>query len=378
MAKQKPNGLAWKAIFVAGLAAVAASVFLAPGGSAPEWMLRAIGPMGMAISVLSSAAICLSTLFGIVIGLPEFLKILGPSWKMQLFPSVAAHGWRPSERRTGKKTSAERQDFSIWLLGVRNAIVGGLLTGPVFLFFYYRLDFARNGRPDISERFLNDLCPLQRPNAVVSFVSEYPQPLSLLPEFLGFGMLVGLVIGAILPGWRKWLASIGNTPRRKEGLNQPYFAAISFGVIFGTILGAAVNYVFFSQNDGRPFMKLSTAAFAAQVSVSLYLIFQLFSFWSSLSPEAIRRVIVLGVFALIFPLLFLSLDYFGNLSVYSYCQFYQSWDSAKKQVVPGLRPIVVGALYGGWIGVLVMWTVGGYISATEAMMQDFVGRADVH
>ena len=47
---------------------------------------------------------------------------------------------------------------------------------------------------------------------------------------------------------------------------------MSFGLVWGTLLGAAVNHIFFGQNDGRPFMKLSTAAYASQVSVSVYLI----------------------------------------------------------------------------------------------------------
>jgi hypothetical protein len=114
-------------------------------------------------------------------------------------------------------------------------------------------------------------------------------------------------------------------------------------------------------------MKVSTASFAAQICITAYLLFELMAFRTDSTLRAIQQTIKLGIYALVIPLLVLSLDHFGNFSGWSYCQFYASWDPMKREIVPGLRPILVGAGYGAWIGFIVMWVVGGYLAAIEAM-----------
>ena len=101
---------------------------------------------------------------------------------------------------------------------------------------------------------------------------------------------------------------------------------------------------------------------------------QLICFRAHLTFEAIRRVCVFGVITIIFPLLFLSLIASGNLSAMAYCKFYAAWDSTtnsiRSRAVTSLRWSRVPV---GWIGVYVMWTVGGYLSASDAMRPEGAG-----
>ena len=65
-----------------------------------------------------------------------------------------------------------------------NAGLAGFLTGPVFLVFYYFLDFARAGGTDISERYVSVLCPAETIGREISPPTSYPGPLSLVQSFL--------------------------------------------------------------------------------------------------------------------------------------------------------------------------------------------------
>lgn len=313
------------------------------------------GPVGPLLGVLVVLSVLLGNLADLKSLFPRALERIfasdagPPSSKPDQGAQVAAA--RPAR----SKQSAAAKAQSRWLRDYAVALLAGVLTGLIFLGMYVWLDF---GPPDeVSERRVKQLCGIEVDPAKV--VQTYPPLQAMLLQFIVAGLIVGTAIGAFLDSWVERLSRLA-ARRGLAALGNQYVACLAFGLFWGALLGAFGNTYFFGQPDGRPFFRLSSAVFAAHVSVCLFVVL-----WAVVNRDLLRagaavdmtKAVTLTFLA---TFVFKSLDTAGGLSGTVYCEMYGAWDTTSNTVKPGPRTWLIASAYGALIGMLVMWVVAGY------------------
>ena len=250
-----------------------------------------------------------------------------------------------------------------WLRDYFISIIGGALTGITFLLMYVWLDF---GPPDeISERRITEICGVLVAQSKI--IQTYPAWQSMALQFLLAGLVVGTAIGAFLDTWARRIQSLASRSPGLRWLGNMYVICLAFGLFWGCLLGAFGSTYFFAQSDGRPFFRLSSAVFAAHMSICLYVILWAITNRNRLKAGAAIELTKAITLTFLATFIFKALDTAGGLSGSVYCEMYSAWDTNSDSIRPGLRTWVVAASYGALIGTLVMWVVAGYLRVRKAV-----------
>jgi uncharacterized membrane protein YfcA len=312
------------------------------------------GPVGPLLGVLVVLSVLLGNLADLKALFPQVLDRMFSSDKVPASAKIAQEAPESISAARSRRTAAVRAQ-SRWLRDYAIALLAGVLTGIIFLGMYVWLDF---GPPDeVSERRVQQLCGITIDSSRI--ITTYPPIQGLLLQFIVAGLIVGAAIGAFLGSWIDRMDRLA-TRRGLSLLSNQYVGCITFGLFWGALLGAFGNTYFFGQSDGRPFFRLSSAVFAAHVSVCLFVIL-----WAIVNRDLLRagaavdmtKAVTLTFLA---TFVFKSLDAAGGLSGAVYCDMYSAWDTDSNTIKPGLRTWLIAAAYGALIGTLVMWVVAGY------------------
>lgn len=312
------------------------------------------GPVGPLLGVLVVLSVLLGNLADLKALFPRVLDRLFSSEKQPTTHKVAQATSESTVPARGKQSAAARAQ-SRWLRDYAVALLAGVFTGLIFLGMYVWLDF---GPPDeVSERRVRQICGIAVDPSKI--VSTYPPIQGLLLQFVVAGLIVGAAIGAFLDSWIERM----NRLAARLGfalLSNQYVGCLTFGLFWGALLGAFGNTYFFGQPDGRPFFRLSSAVFAAHVSVCLFVIL-----WAIVNRDLLRAGAAIDMtkavtLTFLATFVFKSLDTAGGLSGAVYCDMYSAWDTDANTIRPGPRTWLIAAAYGALIGTLVMWVVAGY------------------
>lgn len=269
------------------------------------------------------------------------------------------------EQKTNQNTDPEEKRNRLKIIddieiGVITTL-SGISTGLIFLISYYYLDF---GLPEeISERFLSKVCPPKLwPNFSVDekdIIYTYPTFWKLFPEFIYFGAIAGMSVGFVFRAWKKFLAYLSRNGKLLF-VNKGLVPYLLFGILWGFILGGVFNNYFFAKSDGRPFVRISTAAFAAGISVCSYVLFAYLLHRKKFTEKSIYDFVALIVVAIVLSQLIAILDSNFNMSQNAYCRLYENWDSQSNVLENTSNTWLIGATYGSLIGSIVMLLVAGY------------------
>ncbi len=169
----------------------------------------------------------------------------------------------------------KREDTGrLWLQWHRSGPIGGALTGLIFLGIYWAYDWPAPNRTEISERQVNEMCTLSQLVPDELIIWETPDPIGLIPGFMLVGIALGLVVGLFFPRWHDFIRRQTHAAPTLHWLSAPYPSGLAFGVVFGALIGVWLCPLLFSISDGRPFIRVSTAAISVFLAVGFYLLFE--------------------------------------------------------------------------------------------------------
>jgi hypothetical protein len=245
-------------------------------------------------------------------------------------------------------------DTQVWLSWHRAGLIGGALTGLLFLGVYWAYDWPAPNRSEISERRVNEI-----------WIT--PDPLTLIPGYMLVGAALGLVVGFVFPRWHALLRHHTQQRQALRWLNHPYPSGLLFGISFGAFIGAWLCPMIFSISDGRPFIRVSTSAISVFLAVGFYLLFELARFRHRMDAAAYQVLAtVLGVGILLACAVWF-LDAQLEISATAYCLFYDTWNTHSNELKPGWLPALAGAAYGGLCGAIIMSVASGYMLIRAAL-----------
>ncbi len=243
----------------------------------------------------------------------------------------------------------------------RFGIVGGGLAGLVFLAVYWAYDWPAPNREEISERQVNELCRLAEPVPPEWINQSTPDPLDLVPGFVGMGMALGLVVGLLFPWWYRRIEQSVKRHGRMGWLAHPYPSGLLFGVLFGALIGAWLCPIVFSISDGRPFIRVSTSAISVFLAVGFFLLFEMARHRHVLERRAYGPLAAILMVAASFSAAVWFIDSQFALSVSAYCFFYDAWNTRTNTLEPGWLPLLAGAAYGAMVGGITMSIASGFM-----------------
>lgn len=255
----------------------------------------------------------------------------------------------------------------LWLRWQRSGMVGGGLTGLIFLGVYWAYDWPAPNRSEISERQVNTMCQLDEPVPDALIIQTTPDPLDLIPGFMLVGMALGSVVGGLFPRWHRWLVRRAARRPAMNALTHPYLSGLTFGVVFGALIGSWLCPMIFSISDGRPFIRVSTSAISVFLAVGFYVLFEVARHRRTMNRAAYGSLAtVLLVGASLAALVWL-LDAQMGVSAAAYCFFYDTWNTELNQLKPGWLPAAAGAVYGAMVGAITMAVASGYVIIRAAV-----------
>ena len=272
--------------------------------------------------------------------------------------------------RFAMRSPPPRQDetVSLWLQWHRPGIIGGALTGLIFLGVYWAYDWPAPNRIELSERQVNQMCQIQPPVPDHLIIWTTPEVLSLVPEFLLIGTSLGLVVGLFFPAWHHLMQRMF-WPTSQRWITHPYPSGVFFGLVFGALIGTWLCPIIFSISDGRPFTRISTSAISVFLAVSFYLLFEVARHRNVMTRNAyFSMASVLTVGLLLTSLVWFIDSHFG-ISAAAYCFFYSTWDTSLNTLKPGWLPAIAGAAYGAMCGAITMSVVSGYLIIRTILMR---------
>lgn len=249
----------------------------------------------------------------------------------------------------------------LWVPWYRLGLVGGSLTGVIYTATYWAYDWPAPNRVELSERRIMEMCQLPTPVDTALIEPTLPSPLSIILPGVVIGIGVGMLVGLLFPRWRDWLFSLGARWPSLQFLTLPLVSGLVFGVVCGGLLGTWMGPYFFSMNDGRPLMRLSTVSVATFLSIAFYIIFETARYRHSLNKHcyrALTNVLIIGAFITAFVWL---IDTQMDLSTSTYCMYYAEWDTVTNTLKPGWKPIAMGVIIGSTIGGITMTLASGYL-----------------
>ncbi len=264
--------------------------------------------------------------------------------------------------------SPKRQDTRrLWLPWRRSGLIGGALTGFIFLTIYWAYDWPAPNRSEISERQVNEICALDQPVPDELIIWETPDPVSLIPGFILTGMFLGLVVGLFFPWWHKFIGEQTQATPSLRWLAAPYPSGLTFGLIFGALIGAWLCPLVFSVSDGRPFIRMSTAAISVFLAIGFYLLFEVARHRHAMTRTAYATLTVVLLVGVSLSSLVWLLDTQLDISTTVYCFFYTTWNTALDELQPGWLPVIAGAGYGAMCGAITMSVASGYLIIRAAV-----------
>ena len=249
----------------------------------------------------------------------------------------------------------------LWVPWYRMGIVGGSLTGLIFLVTYWAYDWPAPNRVELSERRITEMCGLDYEVPQHLIQSGVPDPMALVLPCVLISMMIGLVVGITFPRWHRQLNKLANVFPSLRFMASPYPSGLIFGLVFGAAIGTWLCGYFFSFNDGRPLIRISTSAVSTFLAIGFYLLFEIARHRDVMTKTcylALTNVLVIG--ALLTGLAWL-IDAQLEVSANAYCLFYSEWDTETNQLRAGIVTRVTGAFYGGVIGAIVMSVASGYL-----------------
>lgn len=268
--------------------------------------------------------------------------------------------------------SDNHNDATLWLKWHRSGPIGGALTGLLFLSVYWAYDWPAPNRTEVSERQVNQLCHITPPVPAEQIIWTTPNPADLVIEFALIGMVLGTVVSIAFPRWRRSLQRLTRNRGRLKVVTHPYPSGLLFGLVFGALIGAWLCPLIFSVSDGRPFIRVSTAAISVFLAVGLYLLFEVAACRHHMNRAAYATLTSVFTIAALLATLVWLLDAQLDISITAYCFFYDTWNSHANELTPGWRPAIAGALYGAMIGAITMSMTAGYMivrTTTHALQQ---------
>lgn len=253
------------------------------------------------------------------------------------------------------------QTEELWVPWYRMGIIGGTFTGLIFLTTYWAYDWPAPNRVELSERRISEMCELdfEVPQDLVQ--QGTPDPLMLVAPCVFISMVIGLLIGFLFPRWHRYFSQVARVWPPLGLLANPYPSGLAFGLVFGGLIGTWLCPYFFSFNDGRPLIRLSTSAVSTFLAIGFYLLFEIARHREVMTKAcylALTNVLVLGGLMTGFMWI---LDTQLGLSENTYCMFYSEWDTEFNKLKPGWIPKITGAFYGGIIGGIIMSIASGYL-----------------
>jgi len=264
--------------------------------------------------------------------------------------------------------SPKRKDTGrLWLQWRRSGLIGGALTGLVFLTIYWAYDWPAPNRSEISERQVNEMCVLDQSVPDELVIWKTPDPVGLVPGFILTGMALGLVVGLFFPRWHKFIHRQTRTIPTLRWLAAPYPSGLAFGLVFGALIGTWLCPLIFSINDGRPFLRISTAAISVFLAVGFYLLFEVARHRHAMTRTAYATLTVVLLVGVSLSSLVWFLDIQSGISTMAYCFFYTTWNTALNELQPGWLPIIAGAGYGAMCGAITMSVASGYLIIRAAV-----------
>ena len=249
----------------------------------------------------------------------------------------------------------------------RSGAIGGALTGLIFLGIYWAYDWPAANRSEISERQVNTMCALSEPVPDALIIQGTPDPLTLIPGFMLVGLALGSVVGLAFPRWHRALGRRLDIFPALSWLTHPYPSGLSFGLIFGALIGTWLCPMIFSISDGRPFIRISTSAISVFLAVGFYLLFEVAHHRHTMSRTAYGTLSVVLLVAASLASLVWFLDIQLNISATAYCFFYDTWNTRLNQLKPGWLPAIAGAAYGAMVGAITMSVASGFMIIRAAV-----------
>ncbi len=268
---------------------------------------------------------------------------------------LARYTYNTVENLPDKKTS------ELWVPWYRLGIVGGTLSGIIYSVTYWAYDWPAPNRQELSERRIVEMCELDVPIAAQYIEQGLPNPWTLFLPGIFFGIVVGMLVGLTFPRWRNLLDYCSRRIKKLAVVKSPLISAQLFGIVCGSLLGIWLGPYFYSYNDGRPLMRLSTVSVATFLSISFYLIFEIARHRNVLDKDCYRALTNVLIIGGVITGFVWMLDTQLSLSTNVYCLFYDEWDTVNNTLRPGWKPIAMGAMLGSLIGCIVMSLVSGYL-----------------
>ncbi len=260
-------------------------------------------------------------------------------------------------------------DNGFWLKWHRSGLIGGALTGLIFLAIYWAYDWPAPNRIEISERWVNKMCAIHPPVPDELIIWTTPDPFSLIPGYVLVGMALGTVVGLLFPRWHRFMTRLAQHRPAVKTLSHPYPSGLLFGLIFGALIGAWLCPIIFSVSDGRPFIRVSTSAISVFLAVGFYLLFEVTSYRHHMNRAAYTTLTtVLSVGVLLTSLVWF-LDAQLGISATAYCFFYDTWNTQSNQLKPGWLPAIAGAVYDAMCGAIIMSVASGYLIIRATVAQ---------
>lgn len=266
-----------------------------------------------------------------------------------------------------------KQISELWVPWYRLGIVGGTLSGLIYSVTYWAYDWPAPNRVELSERRIVEMCQLDAPVAAQYIEQGLPNPLVLFIPGIFLGIIVGMLVGLTFPRWRNLISYFSQRIVWMSAFNSPLISAQTFGIVCGSLLGIWLGPFFYSYNDGRPLMRLSTVSVATFLSISFYLIFEIARHRNQLNKHcyrALSNVLIIGGALSGFVWL---LDTQLNLSTNAYCMYYSEWDTVNNTLRPGWKTLTMGAMLGSMIGCIVMSLVSGYLVIRSVLIKGLSG-----
>lgn len=255
----------------------------------------------------------------------------------------------------------------LWLPWYRAGPIGGTLTGLIFLGTYWAYDWPAPNRIEISERQVNEICTLSHPVADHLIIWEAPDPVGLIPGFMLLGLALGLVVGQVFPAWHRFIYRQTRAFSTLQWLVRPYPSGLAFGLIFGALIGAWLCPLIFSISDGRPFLRLSTAAISVFLAIGFYLLFEVARHRHAMTHVAYATLATVLLVGALLSSLVWFLDIQLGISTTAYCLFYSTWNTQLNELQSGWLSTMVGAGYGAMCGAITMSVASGYLVIRAAV-----------
>jgi len=265
----------------------------------------------------------------------------------------------------------------LWLQWHRSGPIGGALTGLIFMGTYWAYDWPAPNRAEISERQVNEICALAQPVPDELIIWATPDPLGLIPGFMLVGLMLGLVVGQAFPRWHQFIHRQLRAVPSLQWLSAPYPSGLAFGLIFGALIGAWLCPLIFSVSDGRPFLRVSTAAISVFLAVGFYLLFEVAHHRHVMTRAAYATLATVLLVGALLSSLVWFLDAQLGVSATAYCLFYTTWNTQLNELQPGWLPAIVGAGYGAMCGAITMSVASGYL-IIRAAVADAISHKSIH